>query len=157
MIQEIIRHKKLTLFQWWIIFIILFMAVVSITEIIEIIGKYEINRIIDFFIVLYLYIFIFLYWQMHYYQYEIIDGHLVIKEFLGKKEKYTLIIPFSHIISLSMQSSKTVSKYHKKKTCKKHWMVGYNVYFIEYDDYMDVSLLEFQCSHEFIQSLNRHI
>lgn|GEM_PF-1021264 len=156
MTQEIIKHKKLRFFQWCIVFIILYIAVVSIIGMIELVSKYEVNRIIDFFIVLYLFIFIFLYWQMHSYQYEITEGYLIIREILGKKEKYILMIPFEHIISVSEQRKNKEYRYQKKKSCVKHWMPKYFVYFIEYDDYMDISLIQLQCSHEFIQSLNRH-
>ena len=157
MTQEIIRHKKVKFVQWWIIFCILYITVVLAIKVIELVYKYEINAIVGFFLVLYMFLFLFLYWQMHYYEYTFIKGHLIIREILGKKEKYTLIIPFDHILKISDQELNKTYRYHKKKKCIKYWMPKYSLYFIEYDDYMDISLIKIQCSHEFIQSLNKHI
>lgn len=155
--QEILRHKKLNIFVLFFIFFVLYFLVIGIIEI----GNRTINLGVGIFIsqiiVLYIYLMFILRTQLLYYEYSIIDDHLIVKEFLSRREKTLVIIPLKHILSVESEQQHKNSYYNKIRKVSKRYIKNTKIFFVEYDDYADISLLKMTCSQEFIKSVCIHI
>jgi hypothetical protein len=95
--------------------------------------------------------------QLLYYEYTLLEDVLIIKEYLSKREKTLLIIPIKNILTIDKEQQHKNSFFNKRKKIIKRHIENTQMFYIEYDDYADISLLELQCSKSFIEKVCKRI
>lgn len=147
----------MNLFRLIILFIALYVVVIGLFEMSNRWLNLGAGLLIAQIVFLYIYLMFILRKQLLYYEFTIKDEHLIVKEYLSKREKTLLIVPFSHILSIENLQQHKDRYYNKRMRISIRGMKDRGVHYIEYDDYADISLLKIQCSDEFIDEVCKHI
>lgn len=155
--QEILRHKKLNFIVLLLLFFILYILVIAVFEIANRLIHLGVGLSIAQVIFLYIYLMFIMRTQLLYYEYTVVDDVLIIKEFLSKREKTLLIIPLKNILSVETEQQHKDNFFNKRKKIVKRHIKNTKLFYIEYDDYADISLLKLQCSEDFIINVCKHI
>jgi len=150
---EVLKHPKKSFLVLVIGFIIIYIIIMVMINMANKLVNLGASQLIGQLIALYLYLMYMLRHQLQYYEYTIVDGCFIIKEYLSKREKTLLIVETSNIISINAQQKNKRSFYNKIKKIEKKHIVGTQMYYIEYDDHVDISLLKLVCSEAFIKEL----
>jgi len=155
--QEVLRHKKLSLFVLIALFVVLYVLVIGVFEIANRTINLGVGLLIAQIVFLYIYLMFVMRTQLLYFEYTINDSSLIIKEFLSKREKTIIIIPLTSILSIEEEQQHKNSFYNRMKKISKRHVKNTKTVYIEYDDYADISLLVLQCSSGFLDDVCKRI
>jgi len=153
--KEVLRYKPLGVVPLFVLFILFYIvSAIGFSLLNEFfnlgIGPFIVKLIIFYIILMYL-----LRVQLHSYEFSLQNKQLMIKEFVAKREKVLAVIPFDMIVSITEEKQHEDKYYHKRKKFIKRHIKNTQMFYIEYDDYTDISLIKIQISSEFYTLLRQ--
>ncbi len=156
--QELIRHRKYHLFVLIVIFFMTYILVMASIDLLNETINLGAGPVIAQIIFLYIYLMFILRHQLHGYIYSIEEdssgeAYLRVEDFLSKRRKTLVIIPLKLILSIDKTKKYKRNRYNKVLVTRKSHIKNTSLYYIEYDDMTDVSLLKMTCSEEFVEAL----
>ena len=155
--QEVLRQKKLSIFVLIFIFIVLYVIIIGFFLWANKYINLGVGNLVAQIIFLYIYLMFVMRTQLLYYEYTLIEDSLIIKEYLSKREKTLLIIPIDNILTINKEQQHNNSFFNKRRKIIKKNIKNTELFYIEYDDYADISLLKLQCSKSFIDKVCKYI
>jgi len=155
--QEVLRHKKINIGGLVVIFILLYVITIGFFTLANQFINLGVGGLISHIIFLYVYLMFVMRTQLLYYEYTLIEDSLIIKEYLSKREKTLLIIPYNNILTIDKEQQHNNSFFNKRRKIVKRHLKNTEMFYIEYDDYADISLLKLQCSKDFIERVCKRI
>ena len=155
--QEVIHHRKLHLIVLIVIFFVVYVLITYIVGVLNTNYGLGISLVVSQIFFLYITLMFLLRHQFHRFSYSFESGHLTIKDLLLRREKTLIIIPQERILSVEEELQRKRKFYNRIiKAGMKH-VHGTRRYYIEYDDLMDISLLEISCSESFAKEVCNHL
>jgi hypothetical protein len=155
--QEVLRQRKLSIFVLIAIFILLYVLIIGFFTLANRFINLGVGNLISHIIFLYIYLMFVMRTQLLYYEYTLLEDSLIIKEYLSKREKTLLIIPLDNILTIDQEQQHNNSFFNKRRKIVKKHVENTEMFYIEYDDYADISLLKIQCSKSFIDRVCKFI
>jgi len=155
--QEILRQRKLNIVVLVVIFILFYILIIGFFTLANRYINLGVGSLISHIIFLYVYLMFIMRTQLLYYEYILREDSLVIKEYLSKREKTLLIISLDHILTIDKEQQHNNSFFNKRRKIVKRYSNNTETFYIEYDDYADISLLKIQCSKSFIDKVCKYI
>lgn len=155
--QEVLRQRKLNIFVLIFIFLLLYVLIIGSLTLANSNLNLGLGSLVSHIIFLYVYLMFVMRTQLLYYEYTLIEDSLIIKEYLSKREKTLIIIPLTNILTIDNEQQHKNSFFNKRRKIVKRNVKNTKVFYIEYDDYADISLLKLQCSQKFINRVCKHI
>lgn len=152
--KEILRYRKYSMIQIILLFFVGYFLTLFIFSLLNEFLNLGFGVLLQQIIFLFIFLWYVLRTQLHYYVLELGKGQFIVREFVGKKEKYIMMIPIKHIISVTESKKKKDRFYHKRKKIIKRFLKNQVELYIEYDDYEDISLFHIRCSNKFFTNLS---
>lgn len=155
--KEVLRQKKFNIFVLIVVFILLYILIIGFFTLANRYLNLGVGSILSHIILLYVYLMFVMRTQLLYYEYTLIEDSLIIKEYLSKREKTLIIIPLDNILTIDKEQQHNNSFFNKRRRIVKRHVQNTDMFYIEYDDYADISLLKIQCSKSFIDRVCKRI
>lgn len=155
--KEVLKYRKINIFILIALFVTVYAIVIIIFEILNRLLNLGVGLFIAQIVSLYIYLMFILRTQLHSYELHLQEDQLIVKEFLSKREKTLVAIAYSSIESISKEQKHKDSYYHKKRKIIKKHIKNTKLFYIEYDDFIDISLIKLQCSDSFIEELTNRV
>lgn len=155
--QEVLRQRKLNIVVLIVIFVLFYSLIIGFFTLANRYINLGVGGLISHIIFLYVYLMFVMRTQLLYYEYTLREDSLVIKEYLSKREKTLLIIPLDNILTIDKEQQHNNSFFNKRLKIVKRYIDNTETFYIEYDDYADISLLKIQCSKSFIDKVCKYI
>ena len=155
--QEVLRQKKFNIFVLIFVFFLFYIFIIGLFTLANKFINLGVGSLISHIIFLYVYLMFVMRTQLLYYEYTLIEDSLIIKEYLSKREKTLIIIPLTNILTIDKEQQHNNSYFNKRRKIVKRHVDNTEMFYIEYDDYADISLLKLQCTKSFIDIVCKHI
>lgn len=152
--KETLRYRKLSMFQLILLFFITYFCTIFIFSLLNEFINLGFGILLQQVIYLFVFLLFILRTQLHYFILELSKTHFTVREYIGKKEKYVMIIPKKHIVSVTDFQKNKDRYYNKRKKIVKAFLKNQNTCYIEYDDFEDISLFKIRCSKKFLTNLS---
>lgn len=151
--KEILRYKQLGIIPLTALFIAIYIVVILIFSFLNDVINLGVGPLLVKLFVFYIFLMYLLRIQLHSYEFIYLNKQLIIKEYLSKREKTLAVIPMNMIVSISMEKKHKDRYYHKRKKFIKRHIKNTRMFYIEYDDSTDISLVKLQTSEEFYETI----
>lgn len=151
--KEVLRYKQLGFIPLLALFFVIYFLIVLLFTILNDYVNLGVGPFIVKLIVFYIFLMYLLRIQLHSYEIIFQNKQLIIKEYLSKREKTLAVIPMNMIVSVSKEKKHKDAYYHKRKKFIKRHIKNTLLFYIEYDDLTDISLVQLQTSEEFYEFL----
>lgn len=151
--KEILRYKQLGIIPLLVLFFAIYIVVILIFSLLNDYVNLGVGPFLVKLFVFYVFLMYLLRVQLHSYEFVFHNKQLIIKEYLSKREKTLAVIPLNMIVTISMEKKHNDRYYHKRKKFIKRHIKNTRMFYIEYDDSTDISLVQLQTSEEFYEAL----
>lgn len=155
--KEVLRYKQLGMISLIALFFVIYFSIVILFSLLNDyinlgVGPFIVKLFVFYVILMYL-----LRVQLHSYELILQNKQLIIKEYISKREKLLASIPCHMIVSVSSEKLHDDRYYNKRKKVVKRHIKNTQMFYIEYDDSTDISLIKVQMSSDFKETLSKYL